>query len=192
MGFAISLVLGIVAGARLGTGKRLAEFLNPWVTILYTVPVIALAPLFILSFGIGMKAKVIVVVVASFFPLAMNTRTGIQSADPGLHDVCRAFRATKTETFRYMLLPGAVPYVLTGVRLALGRGLISLVFADLFGATAGLGYLILSSEQNVETGNVYVAIVMLALIGLSLSWAVGILERHFSTYRPGQGGGSRA
>jgi ABC-type nitrate/sulfonate/bicarbonate transport system permease component len=87
-----------------------------------------------------------------------------------------------------LLLPGAVPYVLTGVRLALGRGLISLVFADLFGATAGLGYLILSSEQNVETGNVYVAIVLLALIGLSLSWAVGILERHFSTYRTGQAG----
>ena len=190
LGFAIALVIGIAAGARLGTGKRLSEFLNPWVTILYTVPVIALAPLLILSLGIGMKAKVVVVVVASFFPLAMNTRTGIQSVDPGLHEVCRAFRATKAETFRYLLLPGAVPSVLTGVRLALGRGLISLVFADLFGATAGLGYLILSSEQNVETGNVYVAIVLLALIGLSLSWVVGLLERHFSTYRAGQAGSS--
>lgn len=188
MGLAIALVLGIAVGARLGTGRRLSEFLNPWVTVLYTVPVIALAPLFILSLGIGMKAKVVVVVVASFFPLAMNTRTGIQSVDPGLHEVCRAFRASKAETFRYLLLPGAVPYVLTGVRLALGRGLISLVFADLFGATAGLGYLILSSEQNVETGNVYVAIVLLALIGLSLSWVVGIFERHFSTYRTGQPG----
>jgi ABC-type nitrate/sulfonate/bicarbonate transport system permease component len=190
LGFAIALVIGIAAGVRLGTGKRFSEFLNPWVTILYMVPVIALAPLLILSLGIGMKAKVVVVVVASFFPLAMNTRTGIQSVDPGLHEVCRAFRATKAETFRYLLLPGAVPYVLTGVRLALGRGLISLVFADLFGATAGLGYLILSSEQNVETGNVYVAIVLLALIGLSLSWVVGLLERHFSTYRVGQAGSS--
>jgi ABC-type nitrate/sulfonate/bicarbonate transport system permease component len=188
LGFVIALVAGILAGLRLGTGGKVSELVNPWVTILYTVPVIALAPLFIVALGIGMRTKVVVVAVSAFFPVAINTRTGVKGADPGLHEVCRAFRASRIETFRYMILPGAVPFILTGVRLALGRGLISLVFADLFGATAGLGYLILSSEQNIETGNVYVAIVLLALIGLFLSWIVGVLERHFSTYRSDTGG----
>jgi ABC-type nitrate/sulfonate/bicarbonate transport system permease component len=183
LGFAVALVAGVLAGVALGTGRRIGTFLNPWVTILYTVPVIALAPLFIVSLGIGMAAKVVVVAVTAFFPVAINTRTGVQSVDSALHEVSRAFRASRLETFRSVIIPGSLPYILTGVRLGLGRGLIALVFADLFGATAGLGYLILTSEQNLQTGNLYVAIVTLAFIGLFFTWIVGIFERRFAIYR---------
>jgi ABC-type nitrate/sulfonate/bicarbonate transport system permease component len=183
IGFTIALVSGIAVGVGLGSSRRVSRIFNPWVTVLYTVPVIAMAPLIIVSLGIGMKAKVVIVAVSAFFPIVINTRTGVQGVDRSLHDVSTAFRATRWEKFHSVILPGSVPYILSGVRLGVGRGLIGLVFGDLFGATAGLGYLMLSAQQNLQTGNVYVAVVVLGLLGLLFGGAVQLLERRFATYR---------
>jgi len=187
VGFVIALVAGVAVGVALGSSRRLATVFNPWVTIFYTIPVIAMAPLIIVSLGIGMLAKVVIVVVSAFFPIVINTRAGVQSVDRSLHDVCTAFRTSKWERFRFVILPGSIPYVLAGVRLGLGRGLIGLVFGDLFGATAGLGYLLLSAQQNLQTGNVYVAVVIIGLLGLLFGGVVSLLERRFSTYRADPG-----
>jgi ABC-type nitrate/sulfonate/bicarbonate transport system permease component len=183
VGFAFGLVLGIGVGVALGSSRRLNTIFSPWLTIFYTIPIIALAPLIIIWFGFGQTAKYVVVGLAVFFPIAINTRSGVQSVDQGMHDVCTAFRASRTEKLRYALLPGSVPYTLAGVRISVGRGLVALIFADFFGAVAGLGYLINVNQQLLQTANVYVGIVILSILGLSLTAVVTLLERKFASYR---------
>jgi len=183
LGFLLGTAAGIAIGVTLGLNRRLARFFDPWVMVFYTVPVIAIAPMIILGLGITITSKVVIVAAASLFPVLINTETGVRTVDRGLRDVCVAFRATRIERLRFAVLPGSVPYILTGVRLGVGRGLISVVAGDLFGATAGLGYLILSGEQNLNTASVYVGVVCLAVIGLVLTQLTSLLERRFATFR---------
>jgi ABC-type nitrate/sulfonate/bicarbonate transport system permease component len=183
IGFAVGAVIGVSLGLLLGVNRRLSRFFDPWITVFYTVPVIAIAPMIIIALGITLESKVIIVGSASIFPILINTQTGVRNLDRGLHDVSVAFRASRWETLRYVLLPGSIPYMLTGVRLGIGRGLISLVAGDLFGATSGLGYLILSGAQNLNTAGVYVGVVILSIIGLVLTKLTSLLERRFATYR---------
>ena len=183
LGFVLGFAAGVVIGVVVGSSRRLNAIFGPWITIFYSIPIIAVAPLLIIWIGFDMKARVVIVAVAAFFPVVINTRAGVQSVERGLRDVCTAFRASRMEVFRFVLVPGSVPYILAGVRLGLGRGLIALVFADFFGATAGLGYLLNTSQATVQTANVYVVIVILAILGLSFGGIVTLLERRFATYQ---------
>lgn len=181
VGMVLALVLGVLAGLLLGSNRALAAALGPWVTALYTVPVIAVAPLVIVAIGLGDAAKIAIVATAAFFPIAINAQAGARAVDGTLHDLSASFGADRRETFRYVIVPGSVPYVLTGARLAVGRALIALVAADLFGSTSGLGFLILSGQQNLNTANVYVGVAALAVIGLVLTGGVGLLERRVAS-----------
>jgi ABC-type nitrate/sulfonate/bicarbonate transport system permease component len=177
VGMVIALVLGVLAGLLLGGSRTLAAVFDPWVTALYTVPVIAVAPLIIVAAGLGDAANIAIVAAAAFFPIAINAKAGARAVDGALHDLSASFGADRRETFRHIVVPGSLPYVLTGARLAVGRALIALVAADLFGSTTGLGFLILSGQQNLNTANVYVGVAALAVIGLVLTGGVGLLER---------------
>jgi ABC-type nitrate/sulfonate/bicarbonate transport system permease component len=188
IGFAIAIVLGVGLGVVLGVNRRLASFFDPWVMVFYTVPVIAIAPMIILGLGITVTSKVVIVAAAAVFPILINTQAGVRSVDRGLHDVSVAFRANRIERLRFVLLPGSVPYILTGVRLGVGRGLISVVAGDLFGATSGIGYLILAGQQNLNTASVYVGVVCLSIAGLVLTQLTSMLERRFQVYRNDSGG----
>lgn len=183
-GLAIALAGGTVAGLLLGTNRWAAAAVGPWVTALYTIPVIAVAPLVIVGLGIGSAAKIAIVAASGFFPIAINTQAGaMQVSDGALRDVARSFRANRLETLGYLVVPGAVPHLLTGIRLAIGRALIALVAADLFGSTSGLGYLILSGQQNLRTADVYVGVIALSVIGIGLSAMVGSFERRMADAR---------
>ena len=183
LGFVIGAVIGIAVGVALGSSRRLNTIFGPWITILYTVPIIAVTPLFILWIGFGLAAKVTIIALATFFPIVINTRAGAQSVDSGLHDVCTAFRASRVERFRYVIIPGSVPYILAGLRLSIGRSLIALVFADFFGATAGIGYLILNGSSLLRFENVYLGVVLLSVLALTLTAIVSMFERRFASYR---------
>lgn len=183
LGFALAFVVGVLVGVVVGASRRLNAIFGPWITIFYSIPIIAVAPLLIFWIGFDMKARVVIVAVAAFFPVVINTRAGVQSVERGLRDVCTAFRASRMETYRFVLIPGAVPYILAGVRLALGRGLVALIFADFFGATAGLGVVLSAAQTGAQTANIYVVIVILAIMGLSFSAIVTLLERRFANYR---------
>ena len=183
LGFALAFVAGVIIGVVIGASRRLNAIFGPWITIFYSIPIIAVAPLLIFWIGIDMKARIVIVAVAAFFPVVINTRAGVQSVQRGLRDVCTAFRASRMETYRFVLIPGSVPYILAGVRLALGRGLVALVFADFFGATAGLGVVLNAAQTGAQTANVYVVIVILAIMGLSFNAIVTLLERRFASYR---------
>jgi ABC-type nitrate/sulfonate/bicarbonate transport system permease component len=186
-GLAIAVVAGVLTGLLLGTKRWLASAVGPWVTALYTIPVIAVAPLIIVGLGLGTTAKVVIVAASGFFPVAINTQAGAATVvDGGLRDVTRAFRANSLETLRFLTVPGTVPFILTGIRLAIGRALIALVAADLFGSTSGLGYLIISGQQNLKTDDVYVGVVTLSLIGIVFTAFVAFFERRMSAARSGK------
>lgn len=179
-GLAIAIAAGMLAGFCLGLSRRASAIFDPWVTVLYTVPVIAVAPLMVVALGLGTGSKIVIVAISAFFPIAINCQAGARQVDGRLSDVCLAFGASRGEIFRYALLRGTAPYLLTGVRLAIGRGLIGVVAGDLFGATRGLGFLILSGQQNLRTSDLYVGVVVLSVIGLILTAIVGLLERRFT------------
>ncbi|MEW2549914.1 ABC transporter permease [Streptomyces sp. NPDC047002] len=184
IGLAIATAVGVPAGLLLGTSRPLAAALGPWVTALYTIPVIAVAPLVIVGLGFGFTAKVAIVAASGFFPLVINTQAGAASVvGGGLRDVTRAFRANAFETLCHLTLPGTAPHILTGLRLAIGRALIALVAADLFGSTSGLGYLIISGQQNLKTDDVYVGVVTLSVIGIVLTALVAFFERRMNEAR---------
>lgn len=184
IGLAIATVAGILTGLLLGTNRLVGDALGPWVTALYTIPVIAVAPLVIVGLGLGFTAKIAIVAASGYFPLVINTQAGAAAtARGGLRDVTRAFRANPSETLLFLIVPGTVPFILTGLRLAIGRALIALVAADLFGSTSGLGYLIISGQQNLKTDDVYVGVATLSLIGIVLTAVVAHYERRTHTRR---------
>ena len=186
VGMVIAVVAGTLVGVLLGGSRWLAGALSPWITGLYTIPVIAVAPLVIVGLGIGNEAKIAIVAASAFFPITINAQAGASQLTAGpLRDVSRSLRASWLETMRFLVLPGTAPYVLTGIRLAIGRALIALVAADLFGSTSGIGYLILSGQQNLNTADVYVGVVTLSVIGLVLTGAVALVERRMNASRTG-------
>ena len=179
VGMVVAIAAGMLVGFCLGLSRRASAIFDPWVTALYTVPVIAVAPLIVVALGLGTGSKMVIVGISAFFPIAINCQTGVRQVDGRLRDVCLAFGAKRTEIFRFALLRGTMPYLLTGIRLAIGRGLIGVVSGDLFGSTKGLGFLILSGQQNLRTNDLYVGVVALSIIGLVLTAVVGLLERRF-------------
>jgi ABC-type nitrate/sulfonate/bicarbonate transport system permease component len=187
IGMLIAIVLGTLTGIALGTNRWLGASLGTWVTALYTIPVIAVTPLVIVGIGFGSTAKILIVAASAYFPIAINTQAGAAEAvDSSLQDVSRAFRSSWWETIRFLILPSTVPFILVGTRLAIGRALIALVAADLFGSTSGIGYLILSGQQNLKTDDVYVGVVLLSLIGIVLTAVVALFERRVLALRNGR------
>jgi ABC-type nitrate/sulfonate/bicarbonate transport system permease component len=180
VGLVVAIAAGMILGFWLGLSRRASAIVDPWVTVFYTVPVIAVAPLIVVALGLGTGSKMVIVAISAFFPIAINCQAGARQVDGRLRDVCLAFGASRTEIFRFALLRGTAPYLLTGIRLAIGRGLIGVVAGDLFGSTKGLGFLILSGQQNLRTNDLYVGVVVLSLIGLILTAVVGLLERRFT------------
>ncbi|HEY1822394.1 MAG TPA: ABC transporter permease [Trebonia sp.] len=186
VGLAVAIAAGMLVGFCLGLSRRASAIFDPWVTVLYTVPVIAVAPLIVVALGLGTGSKMVIVASSAFFPIAINCQAGVRQVDGRLRDVCLAFGASRAEIFRFALLRGTAPYLLTGTRLAIGRGLIGVVAGDLFGSTKGLGFLILSGQQNLRTNDLYVGVVVLSVIGLILTAVVGLLERRFVALGDGQ------
>src|SRR6202451_1679476 len=139
LGYVIACVLGIAHGLAMASSATMKRALQPWVSGLYATPTIALAPLFILWFGIGIWSKVIVVITLVLFPVAINTEAGLRTTSERLIEMLRSFGATPRQIFFKVSLPSAVPFILAGLKLGIGRGLIGVVVAELFGSRAGLG-----------------------------------------------------
>jgi NitT/TauT family transport system permease protein len=176
-GFALAVALGIPIGTLIATSRRAAVALNPWISGLYATPIIALAPLFILWFGIGVGSKVAVVASLVVFPVIINTETGLRGTDPQLIEVVRSFGASRWQIFRKVALPASLPFVLAGLRLGVGRGLIGVVVGELFGARAGLGFMITQAAEVFNMPQLFAGVVVLAAAGIVLTAAFQALER---------------
>ncbi len=176
LGYVIASVLGIALGLAMAWSKTAKQALQPWVSGLYATPIIALAPLFILWFGIGIWSKVVVVISLVIFPVAINTEAGLHTTSERLIEMLRSFGATPRQIFMKVSLPSAVPFILTGLKLGIGRGLIGVVVAELFGSRAGLGNLISQSADAFNMPDLFAGVVILAVAGIVLTAGFGWLE----------------
>ena len=176
LGYVIASVLGIALGLAMAASITAKQSLQPWVSGLYATPIIALAPLFILWFGIGIWSKVIVVISLVIFPVAINTEAGLRTTSERLIEMLRSFGATPRQIFLKVSLPSAVPFILAGLKLGIGRGLIGVVVAELFGSRAGLGNLISQSADAFNMPDLFAGVVILAFAGIVMTAGFGWLE----------------
>jgi len=153
------------------------QALQPWVSGLYATPTVALAPLFILWFGIGIWSKVIVVISLVLFPVAINTEAGLRTTSDRLIEMLRSFGATPRQIFFKVSLPSAVPFILAGLKLGIGRGLIGVVVTEFFGSRAGLGRLISQSNDAFNMPELFAGVVVLAVAGIVMTAGFGWLEK---------------
>ena len=177
----IGLTLAAVAGTAIGL--LLARFwvldvaFGVYITFLYSIPSVALVPLIVLWAGFETTAKVVILFMFAFFPMVINTYQGVKSVDPKLLEVGRAFRCSERQLWANIVLPAALPFIVTGLRLALGRGLIGMVLADLYTAISGIGYLIVRTASTYQVDKMFVPIVTLGLLGVTLTALLRVVER---------------
>jgi NitT/TauT family transport system permease protein len=165
-GYAIGTVLGILLGAAIAEAKVLERLLLPYVVGLQSVPKIALAPLFVMWFGYGLSSKVVMVSLMCFFPLMVNTMTGLLSADRDRIDMLRAMTATPWQVFRFVKLPSAAGHIFAGLQVSVALALIATLVAEFVGSDYGLGNLIEASQAALDTAGMFAVLVILAAIGL--------------------------
>jgi NitT/TauT family transport system permease protein len=151
--------------------------MQPWVSGLYATPTVALAPLFILWFGVGIFSKVVVVALLVVFPVIINTETGLRQTPLQLVETVKSFGASRTQIFFKVSLPAALPFIFAGLRLGIGRGLIGVVVAELFGARSGLGQLIQQSAETFNMPALFAGVTILAVAGIALTSAFVWLEK---------------
>jgi len=176
LGFVIASVLGIALGVAMAGSVAVKQVMQPWVSGVYATPTIALAPLFILWFGIGIWSKVIVVVTLVLFSVSINTEAGLRQTSDRLVEMLRSFGATRRQIFWKLELPSAMPFVLAGLKLGIGRGLIGVVVAELFGSRAGLGRLISQSADSFNMPELFAGVVVLAAAGIIMTAGFSWLE----------------
>jgi NitT/TauT family transport system permease protein len=176
LGYVSASVLGIALGLAMASSATAKQALQPWVSGFYATPTIALAPLFILWFGIGIWSKVIVVISLVLFPVAINTEAGLRTTSERLIEMLRSFGATRRQIFLKISLPSAVPFILAGLKLGIGRGLIGVVVAELFGSRAGLGRLISQSADAFNMPELFAGVVILAFAGIVMAAGFSRLE----------------
>lgn len=177
VGLGLMVLIGVPLGLIMGMSRSTKMVLQPWITGLYAVPTMALAPLLIIWLGFGLSSKAAIVALVVFFPIVINSHAGVQRLDTHHFEVAKAFGSKPVEIFWKIIIPACMPYIATGIELAIGRGLAGVVVGDLFGARSGLGYLLLLGAQTFDTPTVFVATVMLAALGLAFTAVVKLLER---------------
>ena len=167
----------------IGWYPRLGYFFDPFLNFLYAVPRVAIGPLLVVWLGIGLSSKVALIFLVAVFPVLVNTSSGIRSIDQNLVRVARCFGATDLKIFRTIALPASVPFILGGLRLAIGQSLIGVFVAELLGAQYGIGALVENAGEQFQTGMVFAGLLIFAVAGMVLTAIVRGLERRFDAWR---------
>lgn len=183
LGLAAAVVVGVPVGIVCGWNRWAYFAVDPWLTILYALPIVALAPLLINVVGIGLVTKVLLVFLFAVFPIAINTLTGVHSASAQFLSVAHVYGARRAMVLRSVLLPAAVPHMLTGVRLAGGRALVGMVVAELTASEQGVGFRLQVAGSSLQTGLLLSLVVLLGIVGVLYSAGIRVLDRRLSKWR---------
>src|SRR5438477_11873417 len=183
VGFAVAAVLGILLGIAIASRDSVKDFVDPWVSAVYATPTVALAPLFIFIFGIDAPSKMAVVFLLAVFPIVINTATGIRSTDQIYVEAARSFSASRAQIFSKVLIPSALPFIVAGLRLGIGRGLVGVVVGEFIGARAGLGFMIFRSSQAFQIDAMWVGVFLLAGTGVLAVSVLQKVERRMAPWR---------
>lgn len=183
LGFALAAVAGVFLGFLTGTSTAAREYLDPLVSALYAAPLVALIPFYILIFGIQLASKVALVFTVSVFPIIINTQAGVLSVERNLLDVAASFRASRLQIFYKVQVPAAIPFIISGIRLGVGRALTGVVVGELFFATAGVGFMISIASQNFDTARVFLGVFIFSLTGAVAVALLQNIERRLAPWR---------
>ena len=184
LGFSAAVLAGVVLGIIIGWYRLARLMFDPFLNALYATPRIAMIPLIIIWFGVGMWSKVFIVFISAFFPVLVNTVGGMRAIDHDLLRAARAFCATDWQIFKTVAIPGSVPFILTGVRQGVALGLIGVVVGEMFGGSQGVGFMVAYGGQTFATDTLFVGVIIIAASGIILTWLAERLERRFSRWRP--------
>jgi ABC-type nitrate/sulfonate/bicarbonate transport system permease component len=177
LGFGLAVVIGVPLGLVLGRSRLFRQLFEPYVMALYSTPQVAFFPLLIIALGIGLWSKVALVFFGAVFSILINTQAGVINTDRRMIEMARSFTASELTIFRKVILPAAVPFIVAGMRLGLGRALIMVFVAELFSATEGIGYFIVRAGALFDTPKLFVGVLVMTFAGVLLSEGMKRLER---------------
>lgn len=183
-GYFLSVIFAIPFGIMVGWYKRATYIFDPFINAMNATPRVALLPLVIIWLGIGILSKVGIIFLGCVFPLLINTRDGVKTTPANLLNAARSFGASEWQIFKSVVLPSTVPFILTGLRLAIGRGLIGVMVGELYAATAGIGFMITVAGATFQTDKVFVGVLIFAISGMVATEMVDRWERRFDKWRP--------
>ena len=183
-GYGLSIIFAIPFGIAIGWYKRFAYICDPFVNAMNATPRVALLPLVIIWLGIGILSKVGIIFLGAVFPLLINTRDGVKTTPANLLTAARSFGASEWQIFKSVVLPSTVPFILTGLRLAVGRALIGVMVGELYAATAGIGFMITVAGATFQTDKVFVGVLIFAITGMILTDVIDRIEHRFDKWRP--------
>lgn len=183
VGFLIAVVLGIIVGLLMGRYRLFDYILDMHISALYSTPNVALIPLLILWFGLGMTSKIAIVFLAAFFPIIVNTYGGVRNVGRGLVEIAQAEGASEAQIFGKIIVPACLPFIMAGIRLAVGRAVVGMVVAEMFTAMTGLGGAIMYYSNAFATDKLFVVIIVLALLGVGLTEAVKLIEKRMAPWK---------
>lgn len=184
IGYGLAIVIGLTIGLAMGWYTRFQYAMDPFVNFFYSTPRIALLPLFIIWFGIDQPSKVAVIFLGALFPIIINTMAGVRTTEAALLRVARSFGASDALIFRRVVLPGSIPFILTGLRLGVGHAMTGVVVGELIAARHGVGQLIAIAGQTFQTPKMLAGVVLIAGTGMLLTTILQRIENRFQSWRP--------
>ncbi len=177
LGFTLGSALAFVLGTLLAASRTAEYFLYPYIVMFQSMPKVALAPLIVVWFGLGLTSKVVSAALVAFFPLLVNTVVGLRSAEEERVDLMRSLAATERQIFWMLRLPSALPFIMAGLEVAMVFALVGAIVAEFVGAEAGLGMLIQSRNFTMDVAGEFAVLFLLALMGLGLNWILVSIRR---------------
>ena len=183
LGFSLAILVGVPLGLAIGWYKGVADAINPLLEVLRNTAALALLPVFLLLLGIGEASKIALVIYSCTWPILLNTISGVRGVDPLLIKSARTMGLSPLQLFRKVILPAAVPTIFVGIRLAGAYSLLVLVAAEMIGAKAGLGYLIIYAQYNFQIPSMYVGILTITTLGLTFNYLLMRVERRFTSWK---------
>lgn len=178
VGLGLAILIGAIGGVAIGWWRIVGSIFEPWIAILYSMPIIALLPLILVWFGIAFRSEVIMVVLISVFPVLVGVIAGTRNVDPTLIRLARSFCGRELAVVRTIVVPSLVPYFIAGVRIAIGGALVGVVVSEYFLGNSGIGGLIVTAGENLQSGQVFVGVTILAVSAVLMTTILRRIERY--------------
>ena len=179
----LAIVVGVLFGVTMGRFAVVEWAADIYISALYSTPMVAVVPLIVLWFGFKIPAKVVIVFSFMVFPVLLNTFEGVKNVDRNLQEVARSFCSNERQLWRHLIIPSAIPFIIAGVRLAIGRGLVGMIVAEFYTSVTGLGYMIVRYANALETDKLFVPIVVVMLLGVGLMSLAKWIEGRIAPWR---------